>query len=629
MAERTGADDPGPPARPPTAASPPEGPRGPALPERIGPYEILGRLGAGGMGTVFLGRRGDGPPAAVKVLRPELARDPAFLRMFRHEVAAARRVVGFCTARVLDAEVSGPLPYLVTEYVDGIRLDRAVAASGKLSATDLEGLAVGMAAALTAIHGAGVVHRDLKPSNVLLSYFGPKVIDFGIARALDATTAATGRLMGTPAWMAPEQFGEGPATAAVDVFTWGSLVAYAGTGRRPFGQGAVVELAYRICHEPPDLEGLDGHLRELVEACMAKVPGQRPTARAVLLDLLGDRATPDPQTDATRLLERTWSPPTAAQASPPAAGAQRPQPTAQTPPTPQAQAPPAPRAQVARAGLSAAPRVEVASVNPLPGPQGQVAPWNAVSPVRRPTAPWAGLSPAVQRSPATRVDPPPRRRRAGWALTLAGLVAGVVAVGLVAKLDGLPGSRNATPPPRTASVAGGQGRVAPPARTPPLCDLLGDLDSPGALSSRPADQAFTAAAAAAGEWLPEPAALPRALEDHRFGGGCTRTWAEPAGPVVAALFQLPSRAGALATRGQLRDALAGRGVRPDRIPEVTGGELYRLEAGGGSGQLVMFACNERVLQIHAAGGARNPDPLLVRLAQGANRRLHEQTGCPL
>jgi serine/threonine protein kinase len=585
LGERTAADDPGPPAGPSTAASPPEGQRDPALPERIGPYEILGRLGAGGMGTVFLGRRGDGPPVAVKVLRSELARDPAFLRMFRHEVAAARRVVGFCTARVLDAEMSGPLPYLVTEYVDGVRLDRAVANSGKLSATDLEGLAVGMAAALTAIHGAGVVHRDLKPSNVLLSYFGPKVIDFGIARALDATTAATGRLMGTPAWMAPEQFGEGPATAAVDVFTWGSLVAYAGTGRRPFGQGAVVELAHRICHEPPDLDGLDGHLRELVEACMAKAPGQRPTARAVLLDLLGDHATPDPQADATRLLERSWSPPSAAQASPVAAGTKGP------PPAAAAQAPP-------------------------PTPQAQVA--------------RTGLPPAVPRSAAAGADLLPRRRRAGRAIALAGLVSVVVAAGLVAKLNGLPGSQGETPPPRTASVAGGQGQVAPPATTPLLCDLLGDdLGSPGALSSRPVEQPFTAAAAAAGEWLPEPASLPRALDDHRFGGGCTRTWKERAGPVVAALFQFPSRADALATRGQLREALARRGVRPDRIPEVTGGELYRLEQGGGSGQLVMFACNERVLQIHAAGGVQNPDPLLVRLAQGANRRLHEQTGCPL
>src|SRR5918995_1507955 len=248
------------------------------------------------MGTVYLGRGGDGEQVAVKVLRPELAGDPSFLRMFRHEVAAARRVVGFCTARVIDAELSGTLPYLVTEYVDGVRLDRAVAASGRLPATDLAGLAVGMAAALTAIHGAGVVHRDLKPSNVLLSYFGPKVIDFGIARALDASAAstATGRLMGSPGWMAPEQFAQAPVTAAVDIFVWGSLVAFAGTGRRPFGQGTVVEIVYRIRHEPPDLGGLEGRLRELVEGCMDKDPERRPSARTLLLELLGDHPDPDP-----------------------------------------------------------------------------------------------------------------------------------------------------------------------------------------------------------------------------------------------------------------------------------------------------------------------------------------------
>jgi len=339
---------------------------------------------------------------------------------------------------------------------------------------------------------------------------------------------------------------------------------------------------------------------------MAKAPGQRPTARAVLLDLLGDHATPDPQTDATRLLERTWSQPAAAQV------------------------PPAQQAQVARAGTPAASQAEVAGLEPPVPVQRPPAPRAGLPlAVQQPTAGQDGLPAAIQRSPATRADPPPRRRRAGRALALAGLVSTVVAVGLVAKLNGLPGSQGGTPPPRTASVAGGQGRVAPPAGTSLLCELLDDLGSPGALSSRPANRSFTAAAAAAGKWLPEPAALPHALDDHRFGGGCTRTWAEPAGPVVAALFQLPSRADALATRGQLRDALAGRGVRPVRIPEVTGGELYRLEAGGGSGQLVMFACNERLLQIHAAGGAQHPDPLLVRLAQGANRRLHEQTGCPL
>jgi hypothetical protein len=513
------------------------------------------------MGTVFLARCGDGPPVAVKVLRPELARDPSFLRMFRHEVDAARRVVGFCTATVLDADLSGPLPYLVTEYVEGVRLDRAVAGSGGLAATDLEGLAVGMAAALTAIHGAGVVHRDLKPSNVLLSYFGPKVIDFGIARAMDATTAASGRLMGTPAWMAPEQFADGPATAAVDVFVWGSLVAYASTGRRPFGQGTIVELAYRITHEPPDLEGLQGRLRELVEACMAKQPESRPTARAVLLELLGDHATPDPQASATRLLERSWSPPSTS--------------------TPASQPP---------------------RRSPAPAPQ--------------PPPPAAG------------VEAP--RRRTGRRIALAGLVAvAVAAAALAITRNGLPGSASGEPPPAAATVTTRASQAAPPPRPTVLCELLGDLGAGATLRSRPAERRFGTPAAAAGRWLPEPAALPLAMDDHEFRGGCTRTWAEPGGPVVAALFQFPSRTQARAMRGQLRGALGARGVRPDRVPQVTGGELYRLEVGGGSGQLVMFACNDRVLQIHVDTTAATPDPLLVHLAQGANRKLHETTGCPL
>jgi Protein kinase domain len=530
-------------------------PLAPGDPERVGPYQILGRLGAGGMGTVFLGRAGEGPRVAVKVLRRELARDPSFLRMFRHEVAAARRVVGFCTARVLDADISGALPYLVTEYVEGMRLDRAVAASGRLSAGDLEGLAVGMAAALTAIHGAGVVHRDLKPSNVLLSYFGPKVIDFGIARALDASAStATSKLMGSPGWMAPEQFAQRPVTAAVDIFVWGSLVAYAGTGRRPFGQGTAMEIVYRIRHEPPDLEGLEGRLRPLVEGCMVRDPERRPTAKMVLLELLGDHAEPDPQAAATQLLQLSWAPPPAA-IQPPAA------------PTPP----------------------------PLPPPA------------------------------TTR---PRRRRRVVWWLVLLGLVAVAAAV-LVGKLDPL--QRSPTGQPRQASVAttGRPPAAATPARPPPLCELLGDLGVGGTLGARPADRGFATAAQASGGWLPEPAALPRALGRHQLQDGCTRTWSRPTGPVVAALFQFPSKTDARAMRSQLRDALGQRGVLPVRVPQVTGGELYLLEAGGGRGQLVMFACNERVLQLHVEAPGSTPDPLLVRLAQGSNRRLHERTGCPL
>jgi serine/threonine protein kinase len=562
------------------------------MPERVGPYEILGRLGAGGMGTVFLARRGDEPRVAVKVVRPELTRDPAFLRMFRREVEAARRVVGFCTARVLDADLDGPVPYLVTEYVDGVRLDHAVTGSGGLAAGDLEGLAVGMAAALTAIHGAGVVHRDLKPSNVLLSYFGPKVIDFGIARALDATTAATSQVMGTPAWMAPEQFGDGPVSAAVDVFTWGSLVAYAGTGRRPFGKGTIVELAYRITHEPPDLEGLDDRLREVVEASMDKRPDRRPTARAVLLELLGDHAVPDPQAEASRLLERRWSPP--------AAGVER-------PPSP--------------AGVQTSPP-SAAGVERPPSPAGAQPP------------PTSGIEPQSPTEPAP--EPPlhadgrRRRRRRGRILSALAALAVVAAAVFVAR-NGLTDFASRGGPGTTAASAPTTAATRPatlPA-TPPLCELLGDLGAGAALTSSPANREVATPETAVGGWLPDPAALPRALGDHHFQAGCIRTWAEPAGEVVAALFQFPSRADAQAMRGQLRDRLRARGIAPSTIPEVTGGELYRLDAGGGSGQLVMFPCSDRVLQIHTDASGAMRSPLLVRLAQGANQRLHERLGCPL
>lgn len=228
----------------------------------------------------------------------------------------------------------------------------------------------------------------------------------------------------------------------------------------------------------------------------------------------------------------------------------------------------------------------------------------------------APTGPAAPAGPAA-----PRRRARRWFALLGLVAAAVVAGGLVAKLSVLQSGTTPSPPAATTAAA--------PARPPPLCELLGRLGAGGGLGSRPADHGFTGAAGAAGRWLPEPAALPSALGAHRFRGGCTRSWSGTAGPVVAALFQFPSRTDARAMRGQLRDALAGRGVRPDRVPRVTGGELYLLEPGGGSGQLVMFVCNDRVLQLHLDAHAATADPLLVRLAQDANRELHERTGCPL
>src|SRR5512135_1258473 len=267
----------------------------PSDPTRLGRYGVLRRLGEGGMGTVYLGRSETGRLVAIKVIRVDYARQDEFRARFRREAVNARRVARFCTAEVLDADPDAELPYLVTEYVEGSTLASVVAEQGPLSSANLERLAVGVAAALTAIHGAGVVHRDLKPSNVLLSPFGPRVIDFGIARAVDATMGLSldMRGVGTPAFMAPEQVLGGPVGPAADVFAWGGVVAFAGTGRCPFGEAAAPVLLYRVVHEQPGLAGLEGALRPVVEAALAKDPAARPSATELLMHLLGRTTATD------------------------------------------------------------------------------------------------------------------------------------------------------------------------------------------------------------------------------------------------------------------------------------------------------------------------------------------------
>jgi peptide/nickel transport system substrate-binding protein len=284
-------------------------------PAEIGGYRLLRRLGEGGMGVVYLAEAAAPqatpatpaapapaapaqapakasadapatPPArkvALKVIRPQLAAHREFRDRFRSEVRLASKVARFCTAPILDSDTEADQPYVVAEYVDGPTLGEVVREHGPLSGSELHALGIGVSSALTAIHRAGVVHRDLKPGNVLLSRFGPRVIDFGIARATDAIThlTNTGSLIGTPAYMAPEQLHGEPLTPATDVFAWGAVMAFAGTGRQPFGT-APEAIMYRITLGEPDLDGLDPHLLDPVRAALHKDPAKRPTAQQLL-----------------------------------------------------------------------------------------------------------------------------------------------------------------------------------------------------------------------------------------------------------------------------------------------------------------------------------------------------------
>src|SRR5579859_1321553 len=247
-------------------------------PARIGRYRLLARLGAGGMGVVYLGVAWDGAAVAVKVLRPELADDPEFRARFGHEVAALLRVRGECTVRVIEAATASARPFMVTEYAEGPSLADHIDNHGPLETGLLCGLAAGLAEALTAIHAAGVVHRDLKPSNVILTSAGPKVIDFGIAQTLGSTSVTrTGMMVGSAGFMAPEQV-NGKAGPAADLFAWAVTVAYAASGQPPFGTGEPMAILYRILHEDPDVAAVPEPLRSLVLSALAKDPRQRPTA---------------------------------------------------------------------------------------------------------------------------------------------------------------------------------------------------------------------------------------------------------------------------------------------------------------------------------------------------------------
>jgi serine/threonine protein kinase len=254
----------------------------PTDPRQLGPYRLAGRLGQGGQAVVYLSESESGPPVAVKFFLAPFGDSPAARQGALRELETAKHVARFCTAQVLDSGMVGTRPYIVSEYVPGPSLQQVVTATGPYSGSVLDRLAIGTATALIALHDAGIVHRDFKPSNVLIGPDGPRVIDFGIARVVAGAQTLTSEVVGTPAYMAPEQLAPGVLGPALDVFSWASTMVFAATGRPPFGNEAVPAVMNRIATMPPDLDGVEEPLRGLLTECLAKDPASRPSAQQVL-----------------------------------------------------------------------------------------------------------------------------------------------------------------------------------------------------------------------------------------------------------------------------------------------------------------------------------------------------------
>jgi serine/threonine protein kinase len=442
-------------------------------PRQVGRYQLLGRLGAGGMGEVFLGQSPGGRLVAVKLIRGELAADREFRVRFAREVAAARHVSGMFTAPVVDADLDAPRPWLVTAYVPGPSLAEAVDTQGPLPLSSVLTLAAGLAEGLEAIHAEGMVHRDLKPSNVLLASDGPRIIDFGISRAADATALTRANIfVGSPGYMSPEQaMGEevGPAS---DIFSLGAVLTFAAVGASPFGDGTVTTLLYRVAHDRPATEGLPGQLRPLVERCLAKDPRMRPTPDQLLAELgtvdSGTNWLPQPVAEtligyARPVADTTIPPPQPSPAPAPSAPApSAPAPSAPAPPAPvpSAPAPPASAPSAPAPAASVPPAADPSAPAPPLGAPRAPAPATAADappPIPPPGDFFEGLyrkgpppprRPDVGRVPSTTTPlgwqsdlarPPRRRRRLGRVLAACALVlvlagAGVAALALTSRL---------------------------------------------------------------------------------------------------------------------------------------------------------------------------------------------------
>lgn len=455
-------------------------------PHRIGAYRLLGRLGEGGMGQVFLARSDRGRTVALKLVRRELAEQPEFRARFRQEVRAAHRVGGAWTAPVLDSDTEAPVPWVATGYVAGPSLQRIVSgrpgapvtdsgAYGPLPLRSVRFLGSGLAHALQHIHGAGLIHRDLKPSNVLMTIDGPRVIDFGIARALesvpDGDLTHTGALVGSPGFMAPEQVRGERVTTACDVFCLGSVLAYAASGRLPFGtteSGGVHALMFRIAQEDPDLTGVPEDLAGVVRDCLAKDPAARPGTGEILARL-GEAEADEPWLPGTLLAQLGRHAVGLLDAEDPedprGPGAPHGPPYAQHPQA--AHTPEAPRhPRAARTGPESPESPILPPAAPIPpGPQPYA---QHHAPYGGPAAPHPAHHPAPGRTaeqsypPAYFAPTPPspaRERRSAGATVALIAVAAVVAIGaggsVYAFMNGAAPGKTASPGPSGSGGSGG------------------------------------------------------------------------------------------------------------------------------------------------------------------------------
>lgn len=297
-------------------------------PRRVGPFRLVGRLGSGGMGVVYAALDDEDRRVAVKTVHWVFASDTEFRTRFAREVDLVRRVRAACVPRFVGSDVRAEVPWLATEYVPGPTLAEHLRVHGPLRGAGLVLFALGAAEALTAIHAAGVVHRDLKPGNVILGPDGPKVLDFGIARAVEETALTrTGRVVGTPGWIAPEQYRGEDATGYSDVFAWACLLAHAATGREPFGAGSTEAVVTRVLGAEPDLDGVPGTLALILEQALAKDPDRRPRAEALMRELavlVPDAAAPAVApgggVDVTLAMGQAWQGPPVRQGSGPGSG---------------------------------------------------------------------------------------------------------------------------------------------------------------------------------------------------------------------------------------------------------------------------------------------------------------------